>query len=147
MELTLDEYKINDGDVILFVEQNDINQINNILKTNQNSSNSNKMIIPRGEINFNNNLSSENQNNLIILNFFSTFGIQSRLKFNKNITIKEALKSFCQGIGLSPLKMESLTFLYNASFLSINDESILGRFFSHFENNITVIDNNDVIGA
>ena len=127
-ELTLDEYGINDEDIIFAVEKNDIN---NILKINQNSSNS---------------LSQDCQKDLIILYFYSPLGIKSELKFNKNNTIKDALSKFYKSIGLSPQKMESLAFLFNGGILSINDGRFLGEFFRN-NSTITVFDQGNIIGA
>jgi hypothetical protein len=80
------------------------------------------------------------------LHFASPFGIKSVLKFNKNNTIKDALSKFCESIGLSPQKMESLAFLFNGGTLSINDERFLGDFFGN-NSFITVIDLGNIIGA
>ena len=103
-ELTLDECGINNEDEIFVVEKNDIDQINEILKTNQNSSNSNKMSIPKGNKRNLNLSPSENQQNLIQLQFNSPSGLKSILTFNKKSTISDALGKYCQSLGFSVAK-------------------------------------------
>ena len=125
-ELTFDEYGINDNDEIIVVEKNDINQINEILKTNQNSSNSNKMSIPKGNKRNLNLSPSENQQNLIQLQFNSPSGLKSILTFNKKSTISDALGKYCQSLGLVLQKAQYLSFLFNGCKLSINDKRFLG---------------------
>ena len=144
-ELTIDEFGINDQDEITVVEKNDTNQINKILKGNKNSSNSNKMIIPRADkFISDNNLSSENKK--IALKFIGPAGGSSQLVLDENITVEEALKKYCQGLGLRGTKMGYLSFIFNAETLSQNDKRSLGSVFVN-GSVITVIDSINIIGA
>ena len=145
-ELKFDECGINNDDEIIVIEQNDVNQINEILKTNQNSSNSNKMSAPKGNKRNFNFSPPENQQNLIQLNFGSSSGLNLILTFNKNNTIRDALGKYCQILGLGLQKAKSLVFIYNAEIIPINDERFLADVFTN-HSVITIVDANNVIGA
>ena len=83
----------------------------------------------------------------ITILFTTTQGLKAAIIIERNSTFKEAAISLCRKLGVSTSVIEKLVFLHNASRVKLEDkisQLVLGFQLSI---NITILDQDDILGA
>ena len=83
----------------------------------------------------------------IFLSFLSTDGLETIIRMGLNNTFKDAVNEYCHKIGLSEENEGNLIFILNATKIGVNDRITLGEIRNIDQSTITVIQQNNVIGA
>ena len=109
-----------------------------------------KPIIRRGEefIQADKDFPNENKTNLRNIYMHASSGLKVLIAFPLNKTVKELFLHYCAKIGISPnLLGKEIIFLHAAQTIPINTNALIKDFFKSDLCVVTVIDQNNVIGA
>ena len=101
-------------------------------------------ILPRNQVILTNDKDKGEKINLFLV---SNTGSKIGIHLNKNSTLKEMAKKFCQIINLDERYLERIKFIYNAAIININSNSTLKDIYLSKNSTITVYDDDNVIGT
>ena len=87
--------------------------------------------------------------NLRNINMIASSGLKVVIKINKNKTISDLFRAYIKRVGVGEIILEKklIVFLFNAQTIEPNDQRKIEEVFPKDMMTITVIDQNNVIGA
>ena len=142
--------------MIMMNNMNNMNNSNNNINNNFNPNNVNnnnnqnqepQPKIQRGERTLEYKEKNVSQSNIINVTFHASSGLRVVMSVSRNTTMKKLFSLFAQKIGISEsLLGTEIIFLFNAETLNVHEEVLISDKLPNLCN-ITVIDQNNVIGA